>query len=267
MSPPAAKRPQDKSCDLSPEQTLRIKEQKLVAESKLLARKLGVETLGLSWVEALLHEFKKPYMEQLLAFVDEERSKYTVYPPARDVFTWTTACAIDEVRVVILGQDPYHGPNQAHGLCFSVSVGLRIPPSLLNMYKELQSDVPGFELPDHGYLMGWARQGVLLLNACLTVQHKKPNSHAGKGWERLTDAVVHWLNDHLEGVVFLLWGTYAQKKGSFIDKKRHCVLQSAHPSPLSASRGFLGNKHFSKANQYLADNGKKPIDWVSLPKE
>jgi uracil-DNA glycosylase len=151
------------------------------------------------------------------------------------------------------------------GLCFSVRVGVQIPPSLRNMYKELMQDIDGFVPPDHGYLAGWAKQGVLLLNACLTVREREPNSHEGKGWERLTDAVIHWINDHCSGVVFLLWGAYAQKKGAFINQKRHCVLKTVHPSPLSASRGFFGCKHFSKANEYLEKNGGKEIDWKYLP--
>ncbi|XP_068710172.1 uracil-DNA glycosylase-like isoform X2 [Montipora foliosa] len=170
-----------------------------------------------------------------------------------------------QIKVVIIGQDPYHGPRQAHGLCFSVPPGVGIPPSLVNIYKELENDIDGFQAPKHGYLTGWAKQGVLLLNACLTVVASKANSHKDKGWEQFTDAVIRWINSNLTGVVFLLWGAYAQKKGSFIDKKKHCVLKAVHPSPLSAHRGFLGCKHFSQANQYLKKVGKKAIDWRSLP--
>lgn len=251
---------------LSQEQRLKMEHSKLEAEAKLFGNKFddGV-SLGLSWFRALRQDFKKPYMNSLIQFLKEERSKYTVYPPARDVFSWTLSCAIEEVKVVILGQDPYHGPGQAHGMSFSVRPGVPAPPSLGNIYKELESNVLGFQRPIHGYLMGWANQGVLLLNACLTVREHQPKSHTGKGWEKLTTAVIHWLNSNRRNLVFLLWGKDAQKKGSFIDSKKHCVFKSVHPSPLSAHRGFLGCKHFSQANQYLIQNGKAAINWSSLP--
>ncbi|KAL5471585.1 hypothetical protein EMCRGX_G029712 [Ephydatia muelleri] len=241
------------SREITPEQQYRIEKNKLEAESKLLCKKFGADSLGATWIAALLPEFKKPYMEELVSFIAEERAQHTVYPPAKDVFTWTTLCSIDEVKVVILGQDPYHGPKQAHGLCFSVLPGVTAPPSLLNIFKELSNDIEGFKVPNHGYLVGWAMQGVLLLNACLT------------GWEKLTDAVIHWINDHNSNVVFLLWGTDAQKKASFINEARHLVLKTVHPSPLSVYRGFFGCKHFSQANQYLVRHGRVPVDWSHLP--
>ncbi|XP_041370936.1 uracil-DNA glycosylase-like [Gigantopelta aegis] len=223
--------------------------------------------VGPTWMRALKSEFEKPYFLKLSKFIQDERARHTVYPPPAQVFSWTKACDIQDVKVVILGQDPYHGPRQAHGLCFSVQQGIPPPPSLVNMYKELESDIEGFKHPGHGMLIGWARQGVLLLNACLTVQAGNANSHTGKGWETFTDAVITWLNKNLTGVVFLLWGAYAQKKGARIDKKRHLILKSVHPSPLSAHRGFLGCKHFSQCNKLLKEQHKKPIDWKNLPTE
>uniref|UniRef100_A0A2K5L9K3 Uracil-DNA glycosylase n=1 Tax=Cercocebus atys TaxID=9531 RepID=A0A2K5L9K3_CERAT len=200
----------------------------------------------------------------LMGFVAEERKHYTVYPPPHQVFTWTQMCDIRDVKVVILGQDPYHGPNQAHGLCFSVQRPVPPPPSLENIYKELSTDIEDFVHPGHGDLSGWAKQGVLLLNAVLTVRAHQANSHKERGWEQFTDAVVSWLNQNSNGLVFLLWGSYAQKKGSAIDRKRHHVLQTAHPSPLSVYRGFFGCRHFSKTNELLQKSGKKPIDWKEL---
>ncbi|CAI5789522.1 uracil-DNA glycosylase [Podarcis lilfordi] len=201
---------------------------------------------------------------ELMDFVAAERKRYTVYPAVHQVFTWTQMCSIRDVKAVILGQDPYHGPNQAHGLCFSVQRPVPPPPSLENIYKELAEDIEGFSHPGHGDLTGWAKQGVLLLNAVLTVRAHQANSHKEKGWEQFTDAVVSWLNSNLDGVVFMLWGAYAQRKGSSIDRKRHHVLQTAHPSPLSVHRGFFGCKHFSKTNELLKKSGKKPIDWSTL---
>lgn len=249
---------------LSPEQRARMEANREEAQKKLAANR-SPQFFGASWKKALGAEFTKEYFVKLSNFVKEERSRRTVYPPEKDVFTWTLQCEINEIKVVIIGQDPYHGPRQAHGLCFSVPPGVSIPPSLVNIYKELTSDIDGFQAPKHGYLMGWAKQGVLLLNACLTVVASQANSHKDKGWEKFTDAVIKWINTNLSGVVFLLWGSYAQKKGSFIDKKKHCVLKAVHPSPLSAHRGFLGCKHFSQANEYLKKAGKKPIDWCNLP--
>uniref|UniRef100_A0A3P9QFD9 Uracil-DNA glycosylase n=1 Tax=Poecilia reticulata TaxID=8081 RepID=A0A3P9QFD9_POERE len=219
---------------------------------------------GASWRKELAAEFGKPYFKQLMQFVSEERKRHTVYPPAEQVFTWSKVCGITDVKVVILGQDPYHGPGQAHGLCFSVKRPVPPPPSLENMYKELATDIDGFQHPGHGDLTGWARQGVLLLNAVLTVRAHQANSHKDRGWETFTDAVIQWLSSNQEGVVFMLWGSYAQKKGASINRKRHHVLQTVHPSPLSAHRGFFGCRHFSKANELLEKCGKSAIDWKAL---
>ncbi|KAL8180020.1 UNVERIFIED_CONTAM: hypothetical protein K2H54_003635 [Gekko kuhli] len=255
-----------RSPPLSPEQLERIRRNKEAALQKLAARtkSLVPAEIGSSWRVSLTGEFSKPYFSQLMAFVAEERKRYTVYPPPNQVFTWTQMCDIHDVKVVILGQDPYHGPNQAHGLCFSVQRPVPPPPSLENIYKELATDIEDFSHPGHGDLTGWARQGVLLLNAVLTVRAHQANSHKEKGWEEFTDAVVSWLNKNLDGLVFMLWGAYAQKKGSAIDRKRHHVLQTVHPSPLSVHRGFFGCKHFSKTNELLEKSGKKPIDWRAL---
>ncbi|KAJ0067426.1 hypothetical protein NL108_007892 [Boleophthalmus pectinirostris] len=246
---------------LSPEQLERIARNKKAALEK---RSSGVSGFGESWRKSLSAEFGKPYFKQLMAFVSEERKRHTIYPPAEEVFAWTQMCAIEDVKVVILGQDPYHGPNQAHGLCFSVKRPVPPPPSLENMYKELTSDIDGFTHPGHGDLTGWAKQGVLLLNAVLTVRAHQANSHKDKGWETFTDAVVQSLSKNLSGVVFMLWGSYAQKKGAAIDRKLHHILKAVHPSPLSAHRGFFGCKHFSKANELLMESGKLPIDWKAL---
>ncbi|XP_056144560.1 uracil DNA glycosylase a [Lampris incognitus] len=248
---------------LSEEQLDRIARNKQAAREKLAAGQAPVG-FGESWRKGLSAEFGKPYFKQLISFVTDERNRHTIYPPAENVFTWTQMCDIQDVKVVILGQDPYHGPNQAHGLCFSVQRPVPPPPSLVNMYKELASDVEGFEHPGHGDLTGWAEQGVLLLNAVLTVRAHQANSHKERGWETFTDAVVQWLSANLEGLVFMLWGSYAQKKGSAIDRKRHHILHTVHPSPLSAHRGFFGCKHFSKANELLTKSGKKPINWKAL---
>jgi uracil-DNA glycosylase len=209
-------------------------------------------------------EFQKPYFLKLSKFVEEERSRFTVYPPVAQVYSWTQYCRPDQVKVVILGQDPYPNVNQAHGLCFSVPHGVPIPRSLQNIYKELSADIDDFKRPQHGYLTGWAKQGVLLLNACLTVRAQAADSHKAKGWEQFTDAVIHSLNKSYFGLVFMLWGANAQKKGSSIDKKKHLVLKAPHPSPLSADRGFFGCRHFSKANQYLESKGEIPINWSDL---
>lgn len=223
----------------------------------------------LTWQETIGPEKKQPYFLDTLAFVNQERSSgKTIYPPQKDVFNAFRFTELSEVKVVILGQDPYHGPNQAHGLSFSVHPGVRIPPSLLNMYKELASSIEGFEMPNHGYLESWAKQGVLLLNTVLTVQAGMAHSHASLGWEKFTDQVISVINQHKNGVVFLLWGAHAQKKGSIIDQNRHHVLKTVHPSPLSAHRGFLGCGHFAKTNQLLEAQGLAPIDWQpKLPEE
>jgi uracil-DNA glycosylase len=213
-----------------------------------------------SWKQHLMPEFDKPYFVNLTNFVRDQYRTKTIYPPAKLIFNAFDQCPFDEVEVVIVGQDPYHEPRQAHGLCFSVNDGVEIPPSLQNIYKEIHDDL-GKPIPRSGNLERWARQGVLLLNATLTVQAHRAGSHQGKGWEEFTDAVIRQLANERENLVFILWGAYAQRKGENIDTNRHLVLKSPHPSPLSAHRGFFGNKHFSKANEYLVAHGKKPIDW------
>ena len=213
-----------------------------------------------SWKTRLQAEFEKPYFETLTQFVRGEYATTTVYPPGKEIFAAFDACPFDRVRVVILGQDPYHEPGQAHGLCFSVNDGVAHPPSLVNIFKEIASDL-GKPMPASGNLMRWAQQGVLLLNATLTVRAHQAGSHQNKGWETFTDAVIHSLAEEREHIVFILWGSYAQRKGAFIDRNRHLVLQSPHPSPLSAYRGFFGNGHFSRANAYLEQHGCEPINW------
>ncbi len=217
-----------------------------------------------SWKERLEPEFKAPYMVQLREFLLSRKKQHAViYPPGGNMFNALNSTAFDQVRVVILGQDPYHGPGQAHGLCFSVMPGIAVPPSLINIYKELHDDI-GFTIPNHGYLQAWADRGVLLLNAVLTVERGRAGSHQGKGWESFTDRIIALLNQSRQGLVFMLWGAYAQKKGAMIDTSRHLVLKAPHPSPLSASRGFFGCRHFSKANLYLGQQGQAEFDW-SLP--
>ena len=218
------------------------------------------------WRCALEAEFSSDYMQNLRQFLLQQKAAgKQVYPSGAEIFNALNSTAFDDVKVVILGQDPYHGPGQAHGLCFSVKPGVRVPPSLLNIYKELSADI-GFVPPGHGCLTHWATQGVLLLNSVLTVEAGNAASHQGKGWERFTDAVVEVLNTQKQGLVYILWGSYAQKKGAIIDRTKNLVLQSPHPSPLSASRGFFGNHHFSRANEYLSSLGKKVIEW-QLPVE
>ncbi|HNV30992.1 MAG TPA: uracil-DNA glycosylase [Cyclobacteriaceae bacterium] len=213
-----------------------------------------------SWKEGLKAEFKKPYFIELIDFVKTEYRTQTVFPPGKEIFRAFDCADFDKVKVVIIGQDPYHGPGQANGLCFSVRDGVPMPPSLKNIFKEIQSDL-GKPFPKSGDLERWANQGVLLLNATLTVRASSPGSHQKKGWEEFTDAVIKEISDKKSNVVFLLWGAYAQKKGEIIDRSRHLVLMSAHPSPFSADRGFFGNKHFSKTNKYLKSKGLKEIDW------
>ncbi|XP_047447936.1 uracil-DNA glycosylase-like isoform X1 [Mugil cephalus] len=220
--------------------------------------------IGESWRPALSAEFGEPYFKELMNFVSEEREHHVVYPPDEHIFTWTQTCDIRDVKVVILGQNPYHNPDEAHGLCFSVKRPVPPPRSLQNIYKELLSDIDGFQHPGHGDLTGWANQGVLLLNAALTTRKGKSNTHKGEGWESFTDAVVQWLSNNMEGLVFMLWGVEAKRKGASIDTNRHHVLQAAHPSPLSARRGFFGCQHFSRANELLKKSGKSPIDWKAL---
>ena len=213
-----------------------------------------------SWREVLQTEFDKPYFELLTDFVRHAYRTTQCFPPAGQIFRAFDLCPFDKVRVVIIGQDPYHDVNQAHGLCFSVQDGVKIPPSLDNIYKELNRDL-GKPIPATGNLTHWAEQGVLLLNATLTVEAHKAGSHQGKGWEELTDAAIMALNDKREKIVFMLWGSYAQRKGKFIDRRKHLVLEAVHPSPLSAYRGFIGCGHFSQANNYLLQQGLAPIAW------
>jgi uracil-DNA glycosylase len=213
-----------------------------------------------SWKQRLNDEFEKDYFRQLAAFVREEYQHHRIFPAGRAIFNAFAHCPFDQAKVVIIGQDPYHGPGQANGLCFSVNDGVPMPPSLLNIFKEIKADL-GTDLPPTGNLERWARQGVLLLNATLTVRANTPASHQNKGWETFTDAVIRCLAEEKEGVVFMLWGAYAHRKGSIIDARRHLVLKSAHPSPFAAHKGFFGNRHFSQANDYLQAAGKIPITW------
>lgn len=213
------------------------------------------------WQAQLAGEFEQPYMRQLKAFLQQQKQAHKViFPHSNNWFHALETTPLSKVKVVILGQDPYHQPGQAHGLCFSVKPGVAIPPSLNNIYKELKSDL-GIDPASHGYLESWAQQGVLLLNAVLTVEQNQANAHQGKGWELFTDKVIATVNEARQNVVFMLWGSYAQKKGAMIDTDKHLVLKAPHPSPLSAHRGFLGCRHFSQANQYLQSNGLTPIDW------
>lgn len=213
-----------------------------------------------SWKEHLQQEFEKPYFRTLTGFVRKEYATKTVYPPAKLIFNAFDSCPFNKVKVVIVGQDPYHEPGQAHGLCFSVNDGVPIPPSLVNIYKEIEDDL-GIPAPRSGDLTRWAKQGVLLLNATLTVQAHRAGSHQGKGWEEFTDAAIKRLAEERDHLVFILWGAYAQRKGASIDANRHLILKSPHPSPLSAHRGFFGNKHFSKANDYLSAHNMEPVRW------
>ena len=215
-----------------------------------------------SWLNRLQGQFDQPYMHELREFLlTRKRHQAVIYPPGQLIFNALNSTPFEQVRVVILGQDPYHGPGQAHGLCFSVLPGVRTPPSLANIYREIQSDL-GIAKATHGNLQSWADQGVLLLNAVLTVESGQAGSHQRKGWETFTDAIVQSLNDGRDGLVFMLWGSYAQKKGAVIDREKHLVLKAPHPSPLSAHRGFLGCKHFSQANDYLQQQQRVPINWA-----
>jgi uracil-DNA glycosylase len=219
--------------------------------------------LEASWLAVLKDEFGKDYMLKLKDFLkDEKQAGKTIYPKSGDIFAAFAKTPFDEVKVVILGQDPYHGPNQAHGLSFSVQKGVRTPPSLQNIYKELATDIPGFTIPNTGDLTEWAEQGVLLLNATLTVQAANAGSHQKKGWEKFTDMVIKTISDKKKGVVFILWGAYAQSKAVLIDDTKHLIIKSTHPSPLAVSHGgFFGSKPFSKTNNYLEQQGEKGIDW------
>ncbi|MBQ2727812.1 MAG: uracil-DNA glycosylase [Alistipes sp.] len=212
------------------------------------------------WKALLQEEFEKPYFEELIRFVKEEYATRRIYPRGSNIFRAFDKCPVDKLKVVIIGQDPYHGPGQAHGLCFSVADGVPHPPSLQNIFKEVAADI-GTPIPASGNLDRWAEQGVLLLNAVLTVREHEAASHAGRGWEQFTDAVVRAINERKQGVVYLLWGNYAQKKGAIADPARNCILKAVHPSPLSVYRGFFGCRHFSRANEYLVAQGQTPIQW------
>jgi len=217
-----------------------------------------------SWLQRLNAQFEAEYMQELRSYLQTRKEHQAIiYPPGAQIFNALNSTPFDKVRVVILGQDPYHGPGQAHGLCFSVLPGVRVPPSLANIYREIEADL-GIPIPGHGCLQSWASQGVLLLNSVLTVERGQAASHQGKGWETFTDSVVQLLSDKRQGLVFMLWGSYAMKKGEVIDRRKHLVLKAPHPSPLSAHRGFLGCRHFSAANEYLQQNQQLPIDW-SVP--
>jgi uracil-DNA glycosylase len=213
-----------------------------------------------SWKEKLKEEFEKPYFSSLISYVKSEYSKYVIYPPGKYIFNAFDKCPFDQVKVILLGQDPYHEPGQAQGLCFSVPDSVEFPPSLQNIFKEISDDLK-IPIPKSGNLERWAKQGVFLLNATLTVRAHQAGSHQNKGWETFTDKVIHSLSESKDNLVFLLWGSYAQRKGEFIDANRHLILKSPHPSPLSAHRGFFGNHHFSKTNEYLISHGKEPIRW------
>ncbi|RHZ47642.1 hypothetical protein Glove_575g21 [Diversispora epigaea] len=227
--------------------------------------RLEFETMDKEWLSALSTEIKKPYFIELKKFLSEEKSKKEkIFPPEPEIYSWSNFTPPSSVKVVILGQDPYHNDGQAHGLCFSVPKKIREPPSLKNIFVALEKDIPTFKKPNHGYLANWAKSGVLLLNATLTVQAHKPMSHSGKGWETFTDAVIQYLNEKKTGLVFMLWGSHAIKKGKSVNKKNHLVLTSVHPSPLSASKGFFDCHHWSKANEYLKSKGKEEIDWNCL---
>lgn len=251
----------------------RIEANRAAAKAKLAARAalpaverlFGGAALEPSWRAAVSVTISEPFWKQLADFVSRERASKIIYPPVDMLFSAFNNSSFSKTKVVIIGQDPYHGPRQAHGMCFSVMRGVAIPPSLVNIYKELESDIPGWKVPKHGNLEHWAKQGVLLLNSVLTVEGGKANSHRNRGWERFTDAVVAALNKRQgNGCVFMLWGGPAKQKGSKINQAKHCILRSVHPSPLSAHNGWFGSKHFSKANEYLARTKQKPIDW-SLP--
>ncbi|WP_455872557.1 uracil-DNA glycosylase [Rhizobium yanglingense] len=224
---------------------------------------MSEQTIALeeSWKAALATEFTSPYMQQLKDFLlVQKQSGKRIFPKGSEYFRALDLTPLAKVKVIILGQDPYHGLGQAHGLCFSVRPGVRIPPSLVNIYKEMETDL-GIKPPRHGFLEHWARQGVLLLNSVLTVEEAQAASHQGKGWERFTDAVIRKVNEDCEAVVFMLWGSYAQRKAAFVDTDRHLVLKAPHPSPLSAHNGFFGCRHFSKANAFLQSHGRAPVDW------
>ncbi|KAI8063503.1 uracil-DNA glycosylase-like protein [Gongronella butleri] len=226
---------------------------------------LEINTMNYEWLKVLRKEVTKPTFLKLKKFLELEKSnKQVIYPPENQIYSWSNYTPPSKVRVVILGQDPYHGPGQAHGLCFSVMKGVTAPPSLVNIYKAIAKDYADFKSPGHGYLENWAKQGVLMLNTSLTVRARAASSHSDKGWEQFTDAVIDYLNTKKSNIVFLLWGSHAQKKGGKIDKKKHLVLKSVHPSPLSAHRGFFECHHFKQTNDFLEERGLSTIDWNNL---
>jgi uracil-DNA glycosylase len=232
-----------------------------------MSMSLGTENLiklEVSWSEHLECEFSQDYMQNLRRFLVDEKALYKIYPPASEIFNAFNLTPFDKTKVVIIGQDPYHGAAQAHGLCFSVLDGVKIPPSLLNIFKELERSIEGFRTPKSGNLSRWAKQGVFLLNTSLTVRENQPNSHAAKGWEIFTDKVIEILNAQKNNLVFMLWGSHAKNKGKFIERSKHLILESVHPSPLSAYRGFIGCDHFLKTNQYLDQHGLETIDWCLI---
>lgn len=269
LSPPKKQGTGSDGKSLTPEQVQRMEDNKKNAMVKLAIKK-GTPNQYLmdeSWLSILKSEFSMPYFTNLMSFLAKEKTAgKTIFPPVDEVHSWSKV-SFKDVRVVIIGQDPYHTPGAAHGLCFSVKHGQPIPPSLHNIYKLLAKDVPGFKTPKHGYLDSWVSQGVLMLNAVLTVEKHKANSHAKQGWENFTDAIIKALNTRRDGLVFMLWGGYAQKKGKGIDKKKHKVFTTIHPSPLSFNRmpdKWLGSELFSGANKYLKEKGKPTIDWCSI---
>ncbi|KAI8380226.1 uracil-DNA glycosylase-like protein [Blakeslea trispora] len=226
---------------------------------------LEMRTMNYNWLKVLAPELVKPNFLKLKRYLNAElAAKKTIFPPLNQIYSWSNYTPPSKVKVVVLGQDPYHNFNQAHGLSFSVVKGVKVPPSLVNMYKALKNDYPDFEIPKHGYLESWAQQGVLMLNTSLSVEAHKAGSHANQGWEGLTDAVINHLNERKSNIVFMLWGSHAQKKGARINQKKHLVLKSVHPSPLSAHRGFFECGHFKKANEYLESHGRPTIDWNTL---
>ncbi|GAN11140.1 uracil-DNA glycosylase [Mucor ambiguus] len=226
---------------------------------------LEITTMNYEWLKVLAPEMTKPYFLKLKRYLKAElAAKKTIFPPLNQIYSWSNYTPPSKVKVVILGQDPYHNFNQAHGLCFSVVKGVKVPPSLVNMYKALSMEYSDFKIPNHGYLEEWAKQGVLLLNTSLSVEAHKAGSHANQGWEQFTDAIIKYLNEKKANIVFMLWGSHAQKKGARINKSKHHVLTSVHPSPLSAHRGFFECKHFSKANAYLKEHGNEEINWNCL---
>ncbi|KAI3652577.1 hypothetical protein MP228_002002 [Amoeboaphelidium protococcarum] len=237
----------------------------VMKQAKVLT--LEQETMGKSWYEALISEFQKPYFQDLKKFLDQQKqNNKKIFPQREDIYSWSRHCAVDQIKAVIIGQDPYHNDGQAHGFCFSVREGVKLPPSLVNIFKEVERDIGPLDCKKYGCLQAWADQGVLLLNAVLTVEAHKANSHANKGWEQFTNAVIQVVTQKNENVVFMLWGNHAQKKVRGIDESRHLVLNTVHPSPLSARRGFFGCSHFSLANKYLSEHGKLPISWNILKK-